>query len=145
MMGISERPHPNRCKRCECCAEYLSPTKTKKGTSYWGRQGQCRRCGIARTRHGFDSHKEYDMYLTQGCWITGCENLAVQVDHDHKIHPQDGHSCNICRRGPICRKHNVILKSTVSVRELRQRRDNHSRAAESYALIVEALEQQCQF
>lgn len=50
---------------------------------------------------------EYNSYMAQGCAINGCSKPARAVDHDHFICDRDYHSCDKCRRGPLCWTHNT--------------------------------------
>lgn len=56
---------------------------------------------------------EYDALVAKGCGVTGCDAPPVDVDHDHDIHPQRLHSCDECRRGVLCRYHNIFAVAFV--------------------------------
>lgn len=112
-----ERPPKPEPSQCPCGAEGMVRwARRGKGPSYsrytregyWSRLTLCSRCRTLKGMHGMTG-PEYDEYLAQGCAIEGCENLAVVIDHDHSVCPQGNHSCEKCRRGPLCHYHNRYL------------------------------------
>jgi hypothetical protein len=66
----------------------------------------------SQRRHAL-SRGEYEALLAQGCSIEGCDREATVIDHDHAICPQGNHSCNKCRRGPLCHYHNAYIVAKI--------------------------------
>lgn len=88
------------CRLCGCCSARWH-TGIKGFTI-------CNRCDLAKYKHNFANHFEYDRFLDKGCWV--CGKSADRIDHDHDIHPKQNHSCEACRRGPACVTCNNLLK-----------------------------------
>lgn len=90
----------------------------------------CTRCaGIVSDHHM--TPQEHDALMAKGCYAEGydtagrprCERPPEHMDHDHLICPTKDrakhrhHSCDKCRRGPLCRYHNnYIIKVLDEVR-----------------------------
>jgi hypothetical protein len=142
-LGPNGRPHgqkpihildadgnPPSCPNCGCCPMYLQPST--------GNFQQCCRCSFARGSHGFKSHREYDDFLSQGCFV--CSMPADRVDHNHENGcPKRDHSCMLCRRGPICATCNNLLVEGVTVDGLFINAKKYQALADANYRAAEAL------
>jgi hypothetical protein len=92
--------HPGRHLRDDAVMRHRS------SVAAWQTANPERNLGYLAARHGM-SRSDYDAFLTQGCAIEGCLKPAAHIDHNHAICPQPRHSCDKCRRGPLCHGHNT--------------------------------------
>lgn len=120
------KPPDRSCVYCNCCLGRWYWTKSR-WHSY-----PCTGCNHSRCSHGYSGHVEYDNYLNKGCWV--CGKPAVAIDHNHDIHSKRAHSCEACRRGPICYAHNRMLVTGQSSADIRQL----ANALEAYELGLAA-------
>lgn len=119
-------PNGLQCITCGCCPR----------TS--GRR-VCNSCKHSFA-HGFKSHTELDLYLSVGCWIIDCNEPAIGIDHDHSICAGgQQHSCNNCRRGPICNRHNNILRDGYTSDDLNKIADDLDQKATATRQAAKAL------
>jgi hypothetical protein len=128
------RPPERPCSRCNCCMGRWRWRQDRGGC--WNPYF-CSPCQWASAYHGFSSHKEYEHYLDKGCWV--CGGKADRIDHDHDIHPQTGHSCSQCRRGPACAGCNKTLRTGRTSDDLFSQRDIYLDRANSVELAAIAL------
>jgi hypothetical protein len=105
--SVTERPpkpEPLACKHCGGPGRVTWTPCVNK----WQRAAMCQ-YGHAAGKHGMTC-EEKRSYLAAGCYVVGCSRVATDIDHDHNICPVVktgvGHSCDKCRRGPLCSWHN---------------------------------------
>jgi hypothetical protein len=107
-------PEPRLCADCGQGPEYIGWRGIHMHVDgylrgeMWYRRGRCVRCIQAWSCHKMTG-VQLAIFLSPGCWIPGCDRVATVVDHDHSICPQGRHSCDQCRRGPMCSSHNRAL------------------------------------
>src|SRR6266702_4432642 len=104
------RPPPPEARPCinfEWCGSLTRSfwNRNAKGLEHWSRRRYCHKCRDLWQRHRF-TPEDYDKFFADGCSIPGCKRPATDIDHDHFICPKINHSCEKCRRGPLCRPHN---------------------------------------
>lgn len=100
----------------------------------WLRLGVCLRCQGLRSNHGLKLAELVAMWEAQGRQCYKCSKplpdpriiiagvrgrgRAAKIDHDHKICPNKGHSCERCRRGLACNAcncHDLAISSRVGL------------------------------
>lgn len=68
-----------------------------------------------REQHGMTELDYARMLVAQDGRCAGCNRAApvrgkaLNIDHDHRCHPQGGRSCERCRRGLLCAECNRAL------------------------------------
>jgi hypothetical protein len=91
---------------------------------------RCRRCQELRNRHGLELTDLIAIWEAQGrsCYrcsaplpdpriiVAGVRGKGrdAKIDHDHKVCPKTGHSCERCRRGlacNACNTHGLALRT----------------------------------
>jgi len=127
-------PNDKPCRHCGCCNARWHWSKTR---DVW-QASPCNSCMHAKERHGFVTHNEYDSYLASGCWVCGV--TAYGIDHDHSICSKLGHSCERCRRGPICNRCNTTLKADATPARLRAKAAWYQEQSDRELMAAEALE-----
>lgn len=119
----------------EACDQprYISPRResragrTDLGRWGWLRLGVCRRCQDLRSRHRLKLAELIAIWETQDRRCFKCskslpdpriiiagvrgKGREAKIDHDHKICPKSGHSCDRCRRGLACNACNTHVLS----------------------------------
>jgi len=111
MTHKDDKPEPLPCTQCGkpgVVRWVAHPKSSKPQRPGWCRGSLCRSCQRLRYVHGL-TKAEHDALLAQGCSIAGCTRPATHIDHDHSICPARNHSCDKCRRGPLCRFHNMTI------------------------------------
>lgn len=101
------RPYDSTAKPEPATCECGEPAKVyERGDGSWKKWKRCGKCQSVWIDHGM-TLLEYNDYLASGCAIKGCLEPATHIDHDHSICPQRHHTCEACRRGPLCHSHNT--------------------------------------
>jgi hypothetical protein len=90
---------------CACGNEIRYYAHKDTNTWGWRRDSQCCRCSNLRCHHSM-TLTEFEDFMSKGCAVPGCEHRPTDIDHDHAVCTKASHSCNRCRRGPLCRWHN---------------------------------------
>lgn len=122
-------PQPERlsCANAECGNLTQVYALSRRGGYWsWCVNRFCRRCFDLRRWHGLEFPELVAIWEAQGrqCYRPECSHMltdprlpsegrragihkadgswVIRIDHDHKICPQDRHSCEKCRRGLAC-------------------------------------------
>jgi len=133
----NQPPSPKQCQHCDCCDGYV---RWDKLDGYWRRKRFCMACQSAR-KHNFDSHREYEQYVARGCWV--CEAPAQGIDHDHKVCRRRQHSCDACRRGPVCNGCNIWLREGLTSETASEKASTYeTRAKNGFAVAAKLAELQ---
>jgi len=90
------------------------------------------------TVHGMTAD-EYREYIARPCYI--CGGVSSGIDHNHDICPRIGHSCDRCRRGPVCVKCNAVLREEATPGTLELRADKLEQDAYRLRLCAKVLQQ----
>lgn len=114
-------PEPVKCRIAECdnMRQVWAGTqyRTQGRRWYWFRRTVCHRCRFLSDAHGLGLAELIAMWDAQNGRCYRCFRQLVdprtpdhdgrkadstRVDHDHRICPQEQHSCDRCRRGLAC-------------------------------------------
>lgn len=124
LIAFCPEPDPAPCPAAGCDGlRYVMPKREPRaeradhGRWQWLRMGLCLRCQHLRGGHGLTLAELVAMWESQDRQCINCRRTLpdpriitsvrgggrdAHIDHDHRICPKQGHSCEKCRRGLVC-------------------------------------------
>lgn len=129
LLSFCPMPDPVACPNAECSETGFILPKSSRGNWQWVKMKFCRRCQSLYNHHGMTLAELISLWEEQdrSCYL--CRKALSDprfirhiraggrnshIDHNHKICPQQFHSCKKCRRGLACvscNTHSLALRT----------------------------------
>jgi hypothetical protein len=133
LLSLCPKPEPLPCKAQECSnpgtvwPKQIRSTRNVSRRWHWARASTCARCNQLWICHKMRLTDLMALWETQDreCFrchrdltdprasyfdreVRGDKSWRPNIDHDHRVCPQRGHSCEHCRRGLVCQRCNLV-------------------------------------